>query len=85
MTSAAAGGRFARAGVARVRQSPALLGQHQHLIGGPEPGRAGEAGLREGDELVGAVLQSQRAKERKAQRGVQLGGVLPGEHRFRTG
>ena len=43
----AAGSRFARAGVARIRQSPALLGQHEHLIGGPKP-RAGEAGLRKG-------------------------------------
>ena len=55
-----------------------LLGQHQHLLGGPEP-RAGEAGLRQGDELGGAVLQSQCAKQRKAQRRVHLGGVLPGD------
>lgn len=41
--------------------------------------------MREGDELRGAVLQGQRAEERNAQRGVQLGGVLPGEHGFGTG
>jgi hypothetical protein len=62
-----------------------LLGQHQHLIRGRQPGRAGQAGLRHGDELGGAVLQSQRGHQRHAQRRVHLGGVLPGEHRFGTG
>jgi hypothetical protein len=80
-----AGSRFTRAAVTHIHQSPAFLGQHQHLIGGSEPGRAGEAGLRYGDELGGAVLESQRANKRKTQRGVHLSGVLPGEHRFRTG
>ncbi len=62
-----------------------MLGQHQHLIGEPKPVRAGEAGLHEGDQLRGTVLESQRADEGKAQRRVHLGGVLPGEHGFRTG
>ena len=77
------GSRLAGAGVARVRQSPALLGQHQYLLGGPEPGRAGEAGLRDGDDLGGPVLERQRAQEREAQPRVHLGGVRPGEYRFR--
>jgi hypothetical protein len=84
MASARPGGHFACARIVAVRQGPALLGEHQHLLRGPTL-RVGEAGLDQGHKLGGAVLESQRADERKAQRGVHLGGVLPGEHGFRTG
>ena len=79
-----AGGRFAPTMIAGEGQCPALLSEHRHLFKGSKL-RADEAGLRDGDELSGTVLERQRAYEAKAQRGVHLGRVLASEHRFRAG
>ncbi len=71
--------------VAREGVRPALLSEHRHFFEGLESPRIREGGLHDGDELGGAVLESQRAHEGKAQWGVHLGRMLPGEHRFGAG
>ena len=75
-----AGGRLACPGVARVGEGPALVGEHRHLLEGPERGRAREARLGQRDDLGGAVLEGEPTEERDAQRDIHVGGVLTGEH-----